>query len=475
MYVEWGKRYGSDILHIDVAGVSIVVINSAEIVFELLEKRSRIYSSRAPAPMVCDLMGWEWNFGFKPYGEGWRQRRRTFLRIFNAKAAKQFHPQERKATRQLLRALLEKPEDFISHLQHHAGSVVLSVAYGLDIKPKGDPYVAIADAAMHPLLEALVPGKYLVDSFPILKHIPSWFPGAGFQRKAEESKDLATKIVNKPFDDGKMLMENNGVPSFIASALQNINDEKDKKAGQEQIIREAAASMYLAGSDTTVSAISAFFLAMLFAPETQVRAQEELDRVIPPGRLPDFSDQESLPYVTALVKESLRWKNVTPLALPHYLEVEDEYNGYRIPANSIVFGNVWAILHDERLYPEPFKFKPERFLVEGKLNFENARDPTFASFGFGRRVCPGRYMAEASVWIAVASILKVFCISKAVDDNGKMIEPSYGYRNGLVTGPVPFLCSIKPRSAEAEQLAVIDMVKRSRFDTVKEGKTQSGL
>ena len=81
---------------------------------------------------------------------------------------------------------------------------------------------------------------------------------------------------------------------------------------------------------------------MLTAPDVQRRAQEEIDRVVP-GRLPMFEDERDMPYVTALVWESLRWKCVAPLALPHYLDVEDEYEGYRIPGRSVVIGNVWCV------------------------------------------------------------------------------------------------------------------------------------
>ncbi|KAL0573247.1 hypothetical protein V5O48_008716, partial [Marasmius crinis-equi] len=459
----------SDVIHIDAAGTSIVVINSAQAATELLDRRSRIYSSRPPAPMVCDLMGWDWNFGFQPYGNSWRERRRTFLQIFHAKAAKQFEPQEKQATAKLLHRLYLKPGDILSHLHHHAASIVLSVAYGLDIKPEDDPYVAVSEAAIHPLLQALVPGAFLVDSLPWLKYVPAWFPGGGFKRKAEESKKLAIQMAQKPFNDGRFLMvflkEKRGIPSFISSALGKINAGQDR-AKQEGVVRDAAAAMYL-------GIIATLILAMLFAPEVQDKAHEELDRVIPEGRLPDFTDEESLPYVTAVVKETFRWKNVTPLAVPHYLEVEDEYNGYRIPAKSIVLGNVWAILHDERNYPEPFNFKPERYIVDGKLNFESCRDPTTVAFGFGRRVCPGRYMGYSSVWIgkswlpwsthaeiltlvthraAIASILKVYKIEKAKDENGNVVEPTYKYLDGLGCIPAPFECSMTPRSAAAEEL-----------------------
>ncbi|KAL0563540.1 hypothetical protein V5O48_018525, partial [Marasmius crinis-equi] len=295
------------------------------------------------------------------------------------------------------------------------------------------------------------------DTFPWLKYVPDWFPGAGFKRKAEESGKLAMQMVHKPFDDGKAIMEKYGVPSFISAALSKINASQDRTE-QEAVVRDAAGAMYLAGNDTTVSVIATFILAMLYAPEVQDKAHKELDRVIPEGRLPDFTDAESLPYVTALVKETLRWKNVAPLAIPHYLEVEDEYNGYRIPANSVVIGNVWAILHDERNYPEPFSFKPDRYIVDGKLSFESCRDPATIVFGFGRRVCPGRYMGYSSVWIgkyqrhSITSILKVFKIQKAKDENGNVLEPTYKYLDGLAIVPAPFECLMLPRSAAAEEL-----------------------
>ncbi|KAL0576856.1 hypothetical protein V5O48_005121 [Marasmius crinis-equi] len=467
-YLQWSEQYDSDIIHVDAAGGSIIVLNSMEVATELLEKRSRIYSSRAPQPMVCDLMGWDWNFGFQPYGEKWRRRRRTFLEIFHEKPARQFRPQQLKATRHLLQKLLETPDNFFSHLNHHAVSVVMSTAYGIEIKPENDPYVGLATAALELLVVALMPGSYLVvrhcflaggsailtdefqDFFPWLKHVPSWFPGAQFKRTAQITKDLALGMIKKPFDDGKTLTVKYGTPSFVSAAMQKMPDVKDKQ--QEEVIRDAAGSMYLAGTDTTASAVMTFIFAMMTAPEAQTKAQEELDRVVPHGRLPDFEDQDSLPYVTALVKETLRWENVTPLAVPHYIEVEDEYNGYRIPANSVVMGNIWAILHDKEMYPEPHKFIPDRYIVDGKLNFDNARDPTAVAFGFGRRVCPGRHMAYSAVWLAIASILKVFRIERPADENGKVIEETYKYRPGLVTGPEYFKCSIKPRSAEAEEL-----------------------
>ena len=91
----------------------------------------------------------------------------------------------------------------------------------------------------------------------------------------------------------------------------------------------------------TNAAMQAFFLAMALYPEVQKKAQEELDAVVGSGRLPDFSDRPSLPYISAIVKELLRWHIVTPMAVPHRVVADDEYKGYFIPAGSIVVGNTW--------------------------------------------------------------------------------------------------------------------------------------
>lgn len=91
-----------------------------------------------------------------------------------------------------------------------------------------------------------------------------------------------------------------------------------------------------------------------------------------------------------------------------------------------------AILHDEKVYPDPFTFKPERFLTkDGKID-KTIRDPRYACFGFGRRICPGRYMAFSAVWIALASIIYCFDIEKAVDEDGKVVQPSHEYVSALV-------------------------------------------
>lgn len=124
---------------------------------------------------------------------------------------------------------------------------------------------------------------------------------------------------------------------------------------------------------------------MITHPEVMKKAQAEIDSVVGSDRLPTFSDRSSLPYLDCVMTEVLRMGVAVPLGLPHRLMEDDVYRGMFIPKGTLVFANVWNILRDEALYPEPFEFKPERYLVEADELTVRRRDPRQYVFGYGRR------------------------------------------------------------------------------------------
>ena len=86
-----------------------------------------------------------------------------------------------------------------------------------------------------------------------------------------------------------------------------------------------------------------FFLAMNLHPDVQKKAQAELDAVVGPNRLPELSDRDQLPYVTAIVKETLRWYPAVPLGVAHCTVADDVYRGFFIPAGATVVVNSWCV------------------------------------------------------------------------------------------------------------------------------------
>ena len=192
-----------------------------------------------------------------------------------------------------------------------------------------------------------------------------------------------------------------------------------------------------------------FFLAMMVYPEIQKKASEEVDRVIGRRRLPVAADRDKLPYIMAMMKETHRWHLVLPLGLPHSNIAEDVFRGYRIPKGSILLPNNWHFTHDPEVYPDPMVFKPERHLDTPTHKAEP--DPRKFIFGYGRRICPGRYVADNALFITIAQSLAVFDITKPTED-GKTIEPKVEFEPGILSHPLPYRCSIKPKSKAHEDL-----------------------
>ncbi|KAI0269994.1 cytochrome P450 [Gloeopeniophorella convolvens] len=431
-YLQWSKQYNSDVVHANALGTHIIVLNSSKAVHELFEKRSSIYSDRPQLPSLTRLIRMSWNIAFLPYGPRWRTWRKVFHEHFHPNATHQYRPRELKATRQLLANLLRAPEHYGDHLRYMSGQVIMGIAYGIDIAPHDDPYVSLAEKALQAVESASITG-WTFDMLPFYMHLPWWFPGASFKKEAEKWAPHIDEMVNKPYQTVKnALASGAAVPSVAATMITSLCETST------------------GGADTTVAALLTFFLAMVLHPEAQRRAQMEIDEVVGTDRLPDFADEASLPYVSALVKEVMRWHPVTPIAVPHRLVTDDVYEGYFLPAGSMVIGNAWAVLHDEDVFPEPARFKPERFLDP------NVKLPE-AVFGFGRRICPGRYMARSSMWITIASVLAAFDIAPTVSDEGVPLIPKEDYKPGVISYPEPFACTICPRSKHVEGLVMASL------------------
>lgn len=119
------------------------------------------------------------------------------------------------------------------------------------------------------------------------------------------------------------------------------------------------------------------------------------------------------------------------LGLPHRVTQDDVYNGRLIPKGSLVFANIWAMLRDPEVFPDPERFDPERYLEKVDEETARRRDPRVLVFGFGRRRCPGVHLVESSVWLMLATMLATLDIEKPRDKRGKEIEPKVKFENSI--------------------------------------------
>ncbi|KAF9239604.1 cytochrome P450 [Melanogaster broomeanus] len=427
-YAEWAARYGRFLLlfqfnspaglssifdrqetyfMIRVLNQDIIVLSSEKIVRDLLDGRSSVYSDR-PYIATRDPFGWSFNFG--------------------AEAAVAFHPLQLHTARQLISDLLKSPGDYATHLQRFSAATIMSIVYDYEIAPDHDRLVELFERGNSLAMEGLTPETAsVVAAFPFVLSLPEWFPGARIARKAAMSKQCAIEMISEPFEYArKREADGTAAPAMAIDLLRSMKGADDPS--HLQLVKETCAT---ARAETTTSTLHWFILAMLQNPEVQKRAQAEIDTVVGTDRLPHFDDRPSLPYVEAVFREILRMYPIGPLGIPHATTTDDIYEGHFIPKGSTIVVNIWAILHNEDTYPGPDVFKPERFFVDGELNDENPADGLV--FGFGRRVCPGRYTADASVWVAIASILSALNISKALDEEGNEIDFSPKFTYGVTS------------------------------------------
>jgi cytochrome P450 len=174
-----------------------------------------------------------------------------------------------------------------------------------------------------------------------------------------------------------------------------------------------ASNLLGAGADTSSSTLVTAVLAMRAFPETLKSAWEELDCVVGKDRSPGPADD--LPYMRAFVKEVFRWRSVAIVGgTAHAPTQNDTWNGYFIPKGTWIQGNVWAIHHNDRDFPEPDRFNPRRFLdTEDSRPFPGEKG--YMTFGWGRRSCAGQALAEQGTFISVCRLVWAFKVEAAVD------------------------------------------------------------
>ncbi|KAG0704307.1 cytochrome P450 [Suillus ampliporus] len=446
-YTQWHAVYG-DLVFVRILDQEVVVINSQRVAEELLDKRSRIYSDR-PYVATLEPFGFSIDFAFITYGDEWRLCRRFVHQTFRPESAVKFLPMQMRRAREMIINLVDDPRHYRSHFTTFSLSVVMSVIYDYKPNARDDPLVRVVYNAL-----ALDPAvltqerAFLLKTFPFLLKLPDWCWGSSIKRSARVSINRTTEMMEAPFRYAQQHMANNsslGQLSMVAENLERMERQDEaSKPMFETALKKAGATAIIGSYETTPATLMAFALAMVLYPDVQRRAQAEVDSVIGTDRLPTFEDRASLPYVESVLRETFRWHPVAPMGIPHATSSDDIYDGYFIPKGATVICNAWAISHDEKRYPEASRFMPERFIdVNGALTDDNPADYVF---GFGRRGCPGRYTADASIWSAIVTMLATVDFSPAKDDQGNVIDFIPQFSAGITHVTMVFPCSILPRS-----------------------------
>ncbi|KAG6810836.1 hypothetical protein H0H92_010131 [Tricholoma furcatifolium] len=437
-FAEWSRKYGP-VSSIFLGSTPVIILGTAQAAWDLLEKRSDIYSSRPRFIMGGEILSDNQRGLMLPNNERWRKWRKMLHSGFHARKAASYRDIQSLESKILMYQILTEPDKY-------AGSVVTSVTYGRRIKSMDEWIVRENMKAMEYLTSVNIPGKYLVESFPLLLKLPrslQWF-----RWEAEKQRQRDTTFLMHLLNDVKSRMQNGTIPDCLTSQAiseQHIHGMNDVE------LAYSVSSPFGAGIETTSGTLLTFILAVIHFPSVMKKAQAELDRVVGPNRLPDFHDTENLPYIKALVYETLRWRPVAVLGgSPHAVTADDVYDGMFIPKGSTIFANLAGIMHDPELFPSPNDFQPDRFLETSDPRLQTFEVP----FGFGRRICPGMHLAMNSLLINVSRILWAFEILPAIDEKGCTVKPGWLIRVLKIGGISP-TGSIRDQSASAVNSSLV--------------------
>lgn len=386
----------------------------------------------------------------RPYDARFKLHQKLESPVLNERAATAYLPFQELESKQLLFDLLKDPAagaaagiDCHGHMERTTASIIYSLFYGHRVRTAQDPILLDAHKVNHEFDQLAQVGKYLADSFPLLNKLPEFF--APWKTEAaghwQRQRKLHLGNLQRGFD---------GKGWNFAKQMQRAIDAQGIGMPEVELALDIGI-MADAALDASTETTMWFVVACIAADENGWvgKARAELDAAVGRARLPAFADRPALPYISAIVEELLRWRPAGAAGVPHFTKAECAYEGLRIPANSVVIANHWAITREEGVFgpTNVEEFAPERFLGSGEL-------PT-VGFGYGRRICPGRHVARNSLWISIARLLWAFDIKPALSEKGEPLIPdTTKCTDGLVSKPLPYKARFEPRGDWARDIII---------------------
>ncbi|PFH47460.1 hypothetical protein AMATHDRAFT_50287 [Amanita thiersii Skay4041] len=284
------------------------------------------------------------------------------------------------------------------HIGRNSLNNMLMLAFWIRTEGTENPLVKMALRLSREFMNCTGPTSNLTDFLPLLQRIPN--PSTARAKRLRQAMIETYGGLVK--DVEARMQKGDDIPDCVAKYCL-LNQEKEQLSDFDVLTLCAA---FMIGGVETATIIPAY-------PEIQAKAHEELDRVVGHDRLPTVEDEKDLPYIHAIIKEVERCYNPFWLGTPHMNTQELTYRGQYIPRNTVMVLNCYTLHHDPVRYPDPFAFKPERYINDSYSSYESANlgnpmERDHWTFGIGRRICTGMLFAEREIWLGISHMLWAF-------------------------------------------------------------------
>ncbi|MCJ1348478.1 hypothetical protein MMC31_006710 [Peltigera leucophlebia] len=475
-FTKWAREYGP-IVSLKLGPATAIVITDRSIAKAMLDKKSAIYSDRPSSYVSHDLITRGDHLLVMKQGEKWRLfRKLVHQQLLESRCEREHITLQNAEAVQMLNDFMVDPNGLMGHPKRFSNSIIMSVLFGI----RSDTPETRHSIELYELMEGWsnvmeTGATPPVDIFPIFKWIPQRF----FNNWIARSRSVGTAMDKLYGRLVSHVIQRRLKAGSQGSFLDDILDQQEKLQLNRNELNFLCGVLIEGGSDTSSSMILAFIHAMIKFPHVQIKAQQEIDSVVGEDRSPLWSDYAKLPYINQVVKETMRWRPVTPLAFPHAASADDTINDMHIPKGSTIILNVWGLHHDPIRFPSPDVFDPDRYTGYTLLASECAASADVEKrdhygYGAGRRLCPGIHMAERGLFLAMSKLLWAFSFAEKLDGQGRLIpidvDAATGYSEGLLHCPKPFDCEIKPRS-EARQETILKEYAQAEKNTFSQYET----
>ncbi|KAF9524744.1 cytochrome P450 [Crepidotus variabilis] len=440
----WAQKFGS-LYSVYLGNQLVVVISDPQIVKDLTVTNGAVFSSRKEMFLKSQNIFVGRGVTATPYNDRWRKHRRLASTWLNKPAVDGY-------TAVLDYEALVLIQDLYHHgqagklpinPQPHAGRCslnnMLTITFGTRTDSIEDPLVARALHLSREFMNCTGPVSNLTDYLPVLQKLPNWM----ITRSQKLHEGLVETYGGLIHDIDRRMKKGDQVPDCLVKTLLLAREEEEL----DHLDMAILCSAFMIGGVETTASIMQWFSALIPAhPEIQAKAHAELDRVVGRNRMPTVDDEKNMPYIHAIIKEVERCHNPFWLGTPHYSTQDTVYRGQFIPKDTVVILNTYTMHHDPQRHPEPHKFNPDRYMNDATLssesaNLANPNERDHWMFGVGRRICPGMWVAEREIWLAIARMLWAFTFDRIPGEPIDLKE--YDGLSGR--SPVPFRIKMTPR------------------------------
>lgn len=374
-------------------------------------------------------------------------RQRKFVHTFLTESANaRYHGKLYFEAKRWAYRLLEDPDNFAWGLEDMCSKVMCHLTWD---EPNHSEYMT---KSAWGLLTQMSPAGPITNVLTPLWDLP--FPINPWKMAERKRHDEQQHWWMSKFLDVRQKMATGEArPSYTRTYLEG---EKTGGLTGDYEASSALGMMSLVGIFTVAGPLYYFLVSMTVHPEWQEKCRKEIDEQCA-GRMPELPDMPNLPTLRACIKETMRWRPNVPTGVAHEAEQDDFYQGYLIPKGSRILPMDYSFLHNETKYPDPWNFRPERWLEPGWPSYQEplSQYPTImgmSSFGWGQRACLGQSLTRDETFVACGMLLWGFNLKKKIGPDGKEIDIDIHKSNSLlIIKPDPFDMAFEPRSAERKQ------------------------